>query len=526
MRERKPDTSDAIKPNWLDRLCMWAAPEYGANRMAARHRIAAAERMQTRFARIEAAESTVTRADKWLTSRLSPDSQMEQDQQNARDHSRELYLNDATGGAVDDKVNHVIGTGHTPQARVSGVDNADAINVQIEDVYRDWSPRASVSGTQSLWALSRLAARHNEFDGESFTVLSDRGRADKPIPLAVQVIDPERVATPPEFAGDPRVRLGIRTDDGGQVLGYYVQQSHPGDTKQQKLKFDFVPVDRMLHVFEPWTAEQSRGLPWMTRAINRAKDAKDVDEAHILAAQIEACYAGFVKSSSTPGYMGATGAATGTTTGGRRTEDITPGTLRYLGPGEDVVFAAPVRPGNGFAPFMEWNYRRVAAAINWPYEMVVKNWAGLSFAAARVVLSGARRATQVSQRMMADQWLSRVWGRMVEESVIVGAIDVDPIDYLANPLTYQRHVWIAPRWDYALNPGEEVKADAEELSSNLALLEDALGKRGHDLEDFIARKQRENKMLTDAGLTPVQTQNQVIAARDAQAAPQPAEVPA
>jgi lambda family phage portal protein len=379
----------------------------------------------------------------------------------------------------------------------------------------------------SLWALSRLAARHNEFDGESFTVLSDRGRADKPIQMAVQVIDPERVATPAEFAGDPRVRLGIRTDGDGLVLGYYVQRTHPGDTRDVDLKFDWIPADRMLHVYEPWTAEQSRGLPWMTRAINRAKDAKDVDEAHILAAQIEACYAGFVKSSSTPGYMGATGAATGTTSGGRRTEDITPGTLRYLGPGEDVVFAAPVRPGNGFAPFMEWNYRRVAAAINWPYEMVVKNWAGLSFASSRVVLAGAKRATQVAQKMMAEQWLSRVWGRMVEESVIVGAIDVDPRDYLASPLVYQRHVWIAPRWDYALNPGEEVKADVEELSSNLALLEDAVGKRGYDLEDFIARKSRENRLLTDAGLTPVQTQTQVIAARDAQAnSSQPSEVPA
>ena len=526
MRERVTAQLEMPAPNWLDRLCSWVAPEYGARRIAVRRQLAVAEHMHARLARIEAADSTVSRADRWLTSRLSPNSQLEQDQQTARDHSRELYVNDATGGAVDDKINHVIGTGHTPQARVSGVANSDSLNVQIEDVYRDWSPRASVSGTSSLWALSRLAARHNEFDGESFTVLSDLGKADKPIPLAVQVIDPERVATPPEFSGDPQVRLGIRTDERGQVLGYYVQRSHPGDTRDVNLKYDFVPSERMLHVFEPWTAEQSRGLPWMTRAINRAKDAKDVDEAHILASQIEACYAGFVKSSSTPGYMGATGAATGTS-GNRRTQDITPGTLTYLGPGEEVVFSSPVRPGSGFAPFMEWNYRRVAAAINWPYEMVVKNWAGISFAGGRIVLAGAKRATQVAQKMMAEQWLSRVWHRMVEESVIVGAIDVSPAEYMAAPLVYQRHVWIPPRWDYALNPGEEVKADVEELSSNLALLEDAVGKRGYDLEDFIARKSRENRLLTDSGLTPVQTQTQVIAARDAQAnSSQPSEVPA
>lgn len=512
---RSMAASDKLESNLLDRFFLWAMPEYGARRIAVRRQFAAAERLHSRFARIEAAENSVTRSDRWLVSRLSPDSQQEQDQQSTRDRSRDLYTNDATGGAVDDKVNHVIGTGHTPQARVKGVPNADAINVQIEDVYRDWSPMAGVSGTQSLWALSRVAARHNEFDGESFTVLSDWNVDEKPIPMAVQVIDPERVATPPDCYGDPQVRLGIRTDENGQVLGYYVQQSHPGDTRRQSLKFDFIPAARMIHVYEQWVAEQSRGLPWMTRAINRVKDAKDVDEAHIISAQVEACYAGFVKTKSTSGHMGAAGASSGTTRGGQRTEDIVPGTLRYLGDGEDVVFSSPVRPGNSFAPFMEWNYRRVAAAINWPYEMVVKNWSGISFAGGRIILSGARRSTEVGQKMMGEKWFDRVWRRMVEEAVIFGLVDVNPVDYMLNRRTYGEHIWIAPRWDYALNPGEEVAADVDEVANNLALVEDKLGKRGYDLEDFLARKEREHKLFAKHGLTPAVTQNQVIAAKNA-----------
>ena len=45
-------------------------------------------------------------------------------------------------------------------------------------------------------------------------------------------------------------------------------------------------------------------------------------------------------------------------------------------------------------------------------------------------------------------------------------------------------------------------ADVDEISQNLATLEDKLGKRGYDLEDLIERRRREVKLLTDAGLMP------------------------
>lgn len=501
MRERKQ--REAYRPGFLDRMIFALAPVWGAQRIAARRIFAESE---ARFARIEAAESSTTRGDRWLISRLSPDSQLEQDLETTRDRSRDIYQNDAIGGTIEGKVNHVIGTGHTPQARVRPVDDliaeaeAELINLQLEQVYERWSPRADRSGRWPLWMLARLAERHNLFDGESFTVLSDVGRADKPIPLALQVIDPERVNTPAKFAGDRRVRLGIRYDAQDQVLGYYVQKAHPGDTKSHDLSHDFVPADRMLHVYEPWFAEQSRGLPWLTRALNRAKDAKDFDEAAIIGAQIEACYAAFVKPSFGNGFQSALGASSGTTSSGQRIQDITPGTVTHLNAGEEITFGSPQRPGNSFAPFQEWNYRRVAAAINWPYEMVVKNWNGLSFAAGRLVLTDAKKATQIGQKIMRDLWLSRVWERICDESVIVGAVDIDPRLYLADPFLFRRHVWIPPQWEYALNPGEEVSADISEIEANLATLEDKLGKRGYDLEELLARRSREKRLLAEAGL--------------------------
>lgn len=505
MTERKPPK--AFRANLLDRAILAVAPMWGTRRLAVRYQWHAAEAKQDRFARIEAAETNDSRGDRWLVSRLSSDSQLELDLETTRERSRDIYQNDALGGAVDGKVNHVIGTGHKPQSRVRASDGivseseAAAINKELELVHERWNQGADRTGRRSLWMLSRLAARHNEFDGESFTVLSGVSSSDRVIPLAVQVIDPERVNTPMLFASDPLVRLGIRQSKSGDIVGYYVQRSHPGDTKDTDLGYDFIQSDRMLHVFEPWFAGQSRGLPWMTRALNRARDAKDYDEATILGAQIEQCFAGFVKPSMTSGLLSAEGMGSGTNAAGNRLQDIIPGTLTHLDPGEEISFSAPTRPGNGFTPFMEWNYRRVAAAINWPYEMIVKNWTGLSFATGRLVLTDAKKATEVGQKMMLEMWFARIWNRIVEESVIVGEVSISPALYLANTHVFQRHVWIPPRWEYALKPSEDVDADVTEVAQNFATIEDKLAKRGYDLEEFVERKVREKELFESAGLS-------------------------
>lgn len=500
----------------LDRAILAVAPQWGIRRIASRSFIEAA----SNFAHIEAAERNVSRGDRWMTSRLSPDSQLDQDLVATRDHSREIYQNDAMGGVVESKVNHVIGTGHSRQARIrerDGVitaDQATEYNNRLEEVYDDWSLKADKTGRRSVWMLSRLAERHNEFDGESFTVLSDVGRADKVLPLTVQVIDPERVETPPKYAGDPNVRLGIRYDNNGYILGYYVRKVHPGDLKKFDADYDVIPAERMLHVFEPWFAEQSRGLPWMTRALNRAKDAKDYDEAAVLGAQIEQCYAAFVKTSGRSAWEAAGRAATGSTKAGR-VEDLVPGTITYLDDDEEVTFGSPNRPGNGHSQFMEWNYRRVAAAINWPYEMVVKNWNELSFAAGRLVLTDAKKATEVSQKIMRELWFAGIWNRMVEECVILGEVDISPVAFYNSPHLFTRHTWIPPRWDYAINPNEDNEADVLEIDENLALLEEKLAKRGYDFSEFVERRQREIEQLKTAGMWRDKSQDSKSQSRNA-----------
>lgn len=503
-----PETQS--KRTWSDRIGSFidgavrmVSPHAGARRMLMRDHLRAYDRARRRdperrqvSQKLAAAEKGETRDRSWLSSNLSSDSELEEDLDTTRKRARSVYKNDSVGGAVDTRVNLVVSYGFAPQSSIviregyATEEQSELWNEQLEDVYKQLYPRISLSGRESLWDLLRLVERHHGFDGESFTILSDDSSDPrKPVPLTLEVIDPMRVETPPKKSGDPLCRMGIQYDKKKRIVGYWVRKTHPGDTLEQSVEYDFIVADRMLHVFEKWCAGQSRGLPWLTRTLNRVQDTGDYDEATIIAAQIEACYAAFVVSPTNA--LGAAMQNSNETINGKRWEDIRPGMFRYLDTGEDVRFGQPTRPGSTYEPFMQQQYRRMAAGMNFPYEMVAKNWAGLSFAAGRLSLADAKLFVRSQQKLLTERWLSRVWARMVWEAVVFGAVDIPPRLYFAKPWIFESHTWTPPKWPYALTPGEEVKAAVEEIDNNLATKEAYIRENGGDPAEVRRIRKRE-----------------------------------
>lgn len=500
---------------FFDRCALAVSPSWGAERISTRLGVREFERRN--LSTYEGAKQDYVRGSNWLGSRLSPDSALEEDLDSLRSRSRELYRNDCYGGAVDNVVNHVVATGFTPQCRISdklvGLEAAKVFREELESIYALWSPRCDISGRVSLWQQTRLVERHVMFDGEGLAVISDEPHPDKPIPLTIEVIDPERLQTPTDEVKNPLVRLGIEKDTHGRIVAYHIRKTHPGDTVDNNQLFDRVPAHRVLHVFEKWFAGQSRGLPWLCRALNRIKDCKDLDEAEIIAAQVQACFAVFIKKPGNPATNAA--AAASATDGTLRYQDIRPGAQHYLGAGEEIQMASPTRPGNTFSPFQEWNMRRVASAMNYPYEQLVKNWGGASFAGGRLVLSGFRLDVKSRQKLIDEQFLTPVWCRMVDESVLTGQTSIEPRNWALRPWVYHAHAWTPPAWPYAVTPGEEVKAKIAAVNNNLMTLEDAIGEDGGDMEQRLLQRQKELKMQRDMNILPPDIQQAEAAAEAA-----------
>lgn len=496
----------------FDGLVFAVNPKAGAERIAMRKIVRASEtRMSSRDDEPErgGASDKGSRLDgpqRWLGSRLSPDSELEAELETFRLRSEELYLRTTAGGAIDTKVDHTVGKGFMYRPKIvagPGISEeaAKGFNAQLLQVMKIWSKNCDLTGRKSLWALSRIAQRSFEYSGESFTIMTARRRPGRPIPLVLEVVNSDRVSTPPAKEGDPYCRLGIQYhEESGEITGYWVRTTHPFDTKQLEFKWDFIPSNRMLHVYEELVPGQSRGYPWMRRALSRLRDAEDLDEAGIIAAQVEACQAAFVKS-QTPPHIAAQRAATGTLSNGLRLEDMRPGKINYLDSTEDVQFMLPTK-SNIVGTLHEWTHRRIAAGMDWAYEFLMKDWRGVSFAGGRLVLNGVKIKCGVDQMRLDECWFTPISDQVAYEAVLFQAVEISLSAYSQRPWVYQASRWTPPAWRYPLNPREEIEANALAVETNQRTLDEVLADNGDELDETLDQRERERRMEEKRDIVP------------------------
>ena len=484
---------------FTDRLDNWILslfPTWGAGRIAARRKLSMVQRLSSaaeqRFSRAyEASDNDRFRGSKWLTSRLSPNSELERESETLRDRAKDLFRNDSfASSAINGRVDNVVGCGIRMQSRIQpgeGVSESRAaeLNRQVEAPFRVWARAEKLAQKQ------RLFERCRGIYGEGFLILSDRGSADKPVPLSIQVIAPERIETPPGLLGDPNVRMGVRLDPATRKpTAYYLRTVHPNDTLETSWTYEEVPADRVVHVFEERFPGQVRGVPWLAPAMADLKDIKDFKETHLIAEQVAACFTVFIeKDEFGDPRAAAEGAASETASDGGRIEDIEPGLIQYLRKGESVKFGDPNRPGNTLGPFLEWHLKAVAAAIRYPFELLVKHYEN-SYSGGRLSLIDGRIAFSCWQQESIEGGWQRVSDRFVEELVIVGGIDIEPDEFESNRSVFLQQSWVPPGMPW-IDPVKEVRGDREAIDGGLSTRSTSLASRGWDYDEVQEQRARE-----------------------------------
>ena len=523
----------------IDRTLFLFAPRRGARQMQARRRQRFAARMHARMERrienhlderldgaIDAGSSGRLRdKSRWLTSRLAIDADLQVKLGEVRERSMANWLDDTYArGAIEGRVVHVIGLGIHPQSRIPETPRISEMQAKVWRAELEHLARrqftALGSDGESLWTLEKQAQRLVDLDGEVFAVFSDVGNAEKPLPLQCELVRAERVATPDEHLDDRDVVMGVRKDPTGRAVGYYIWDALPSDPES---RWQFVPkVDpksgrrRVTHVYDKLIPGQTRGLPWMVAAITTLKNVTDYEEIKIIQAQIQACFAAFVKTSGDPEDVA--GASASETVGSKRIEDLEPGQINYLGLDEDVEFATPPVPASDYVDYMEKQLRKVAAAINYPYELLAADWQRLTFAGGRLVLIEARAHFQVQQQLIAELFLTPLWGEFVHEAVVLREVSIPPQQYVAAPHLFAEVDWLGTPMPW-IDPDTDITAAGREIESGLNTRTKILAARGLDFEEVARELAAERDLLVELGLpTSIPLMNRVEDSTDREAA--------
>lgn len=432
----------------------------------------------------EGAETDRLRGDKWMTSKLSANDNLERETETLVERAESLYRNDCyAASAINGRAKNVIGKGIGYQSRVVAVKGlisearAKRINQQKESVFKRWAK------IERLHHKQKMAEICKAIYGESLVVMSDEGAADKPIPLHIQVILPRRLETPPELESDPDVRMGIRFKPGTLIPAkYYIRKTDPNDSKEVNFEYDEIDASRVCHDFEETFPGQIRGVPWLSPVMNKLKDIKDFAEAHLITEQTAACFSGFVTTKSDDdNHEIAEGRAFATDAYGNPLEGIEPGSLNYINDDQSITFADPSRPGGTLAPFVEFHLHGVAAGLSYPFELLVKQYDN-SYSGGRLSLLDGFNSFRCWQGELIENTWQKVSNRFTDECVIVGAIDVEPDEYIIDREFFRKDEWLPRGWPW-IAPKDDVEATLKAREGGLTTDTEALALVGQDFEE-------------------------------------------
>lgn len=446
----------------------------------------------------------------WGMQTTSEDTELSTSLRPARNRSRELVRDAAYAKRAKVIVqNNVIGSGIGLQAKVETTRGTlnDRINDEIEELWRDWCQAEYCHMGKSLhfMDMQRLAQGQIFEAGEILLRLHYTRLEWSPVPLAIEVIEPERMAD--EFQPGPvetpaTVRMGVEVDQYYAPLAYWIRNIHPGDLRFPSTiseRVERVPVRDIIHarIIERWP--QTRGIPWMHTAGRKLNDMDGLTEAEITAARASSCYMGFIEppadnDSSFDGEPREDGSVQ---------EELEPAVIHKLNPGEKFSGYSPTRPNTQIDPFMRMMLREVAAGTGSSYESLSRDYSQSNYSSSRLALLDDRDIWRVLQLWFIRTVMQRVYKVWLQQAVLSGAITSISVEsYALNRKKFEAVLWKPRGWSW-IDPTTEVEAYEKAIRGGLTTLSAVIAQTGdgRDLEDVLKERQRELRIIKDMGLT-------------------------
>ena len=496
-------------PTMLDRAIMAVTPEYGQRRYRARVAVAM-------LGQYSGAKSKKTALKAWFTQPGSADADTLGDLPTLRARSRDLRRNNPiAAGAGRTNRTHTIGSGlrlrSTIDREILGLseEQAEQWERRTEKLFHLWasSKAVDVSMKQNFYQLQGLIL-DAVWDSGDCLVLRRRAKTAAVAPLALAIIESDRLATPYEFMADPDVRSGVRIDDDGMAVSYFILDDHPGDyVFQSPLDFKEVPAygaasgERMvLHVFKKLRPYGTRGVPELAPIIEILKQLDRYSEAEIMAAVVSSFFTVFIKTKddSTLPSMGHNGGPPM----GPDEVMMGPGSVVNIAQDEDVVTANPGRSNSNFDAFFSAIVRQIGVALGIPYELLIMHFTA-SYTASRAAIEIATKFFAEAREWFVGDVCDPVYEWFLSDALTSGLIQAP--GFFESPIlrtAWLGSTWIAPT-GLVLDPVKEWEGDELGIAIGATTLEEVTLKRtGGDWKQKTEQRGREHAARVAAKLEP------------------------
>ncbi|WP_207911035.1 phage portal protein [Paenibacillus albiflavus] len=438
-----------------------------------------------------------------------------------RQRSRDLYMGGATlaTGALKTSRTNVVGTGLKLFPIVDyeylGLSEEEEKQLKrtIEREFALWadSTDSDACRQHNFYELQQLAFLSQLMSGDCFALLPMKKRKQSVYDLRVRLLEADRCCNPPILNGK-NIRGGVEVNEDAEVVAYHFLNRHPlsfytpgaplpppkwnrvlayGDKTGRK---------NVIHLMDAERPEQRRGVPILAPVIEALKQLGRYTEAELMAAVVSGMFTVFVKSDSPENPVGSGLSQEETLPGLDNNLQMGNGAIVGLAPGEDISTANPGRPNTAFDGFVTAILRQVGAALEIPYELLVKSFTS-SYSASRAALLEAWKMFRMRRIWFAADFCQPVYEEWFAEAVAKGRIYAP--GFFDDPLirkAYTRAEWIGPS-SGQLDPLKEAQAAKMRVEEGFSTRSRETAEiTGGDFEMNVQQRIREEKMRREGGL--------------------------
>lgn len=385
-------------------------------------------------------------------------------------------------GIVDSLANYVIGTGPVLQIGQPGL--GSDIEEAVEKAWNRWARRVNLA--EKLWT-ARVAQAES---GEVFLKLITNPVLPGSVKLDIELVEADRVAAPLDAFSDEVVLAtdGIRLDEAGNPVEYFVLKQHPGSLFFRgglSDDFDRVPASQILHLYRPTRPGQHRGVPEIAPALPLFALLRRYTLATLRAAELAASISGVIKTEGAP-ETDADEVATWDAV------EIQRGMLVALPAGYDVQQLEARQPSAQYGEFKREILREIARALSMPYNVAAGDSSDYNYASGRLDHQAFWRFIAVDRERITARILNPLFAEWLREATLV--------DSTLPPVVRERRgAGLRPRWLFPgfehVDPAKEATGIALRLKHGLTTLADEYAKQGLDWRVQIEQRAREVEMM-------------------------------
>lgn len=466
----------------------------------------------------------------WISSGGSPDEDIGDNLDILRERTRDLFMGAPMAtGALKTMRTNVVGSGLRlkPQidAEFLGLSEEESFKLE-KDIEREFSLWADsincdVQRMNNFYELQQLAFLSWLMSGDVFTLLPHNKIANMPYDLRIYLIEADRVRNP-EYSDTKNkdIKNGVEIGQYGQVLAYWFSKEHPGSYqyKLQNNKYTRVEAfgkntgrQNVLHLMESERPGQRRGIPILAPVIESLKQLSRYTEAELMAAVVSGMYTVFIetKDEVTDDVPMGSGVPLEDQVDyeDETSYELGNGAILALAEGQTVKEANPGRPNTAFDGFVTAISRQIGAALEIPYELLVKQFTA-SYSASRASLLEAWKMFRMRRSWLAADFCQPIYEEWFAEGVAKGRIHApgffnDPVVRKA----YSSAEWYGPSQGQ-IDPLKEVKAAKERVSGGFSTrAKETAELTGTDFNDNYRQLVREEKLMKDLEMTGTSTNN-------------------